>query len=225
MKQIYVVDDDANIAEIIKKYLEREGYLVRVFHDPQSMLDVMEREGPPDMFILDIMMPGNMDGLDLCREIRRRGNIPIIFVTARGGELDRVLGLELGGDDYLIKPFSPLELLARVRSVFRRSAAPQQDDKLRVGDLVVYPDRREALGNGQALELTVKEFDLLHLLVRHPGQALSRDQILDRVWGMDYVGDTRAVDDVIKRLRRKMKEKGTRTRVSTVWGYGYKINV
>ena len=225
MKQIYVVDDDANIAEIIKKYLEQEGYLVRVFHDPQSMLDVMEREGPPDMFILDIMMPGNMDGLDLCREIRRRGNIPIIFVTARGGELDRVLGLELGGDDYLIKPFSPLELLARVRSVFRRSAAPQQDDKLRVGDLVVYPDRREALGNGQALELTVKEFDLLHLLVRHPGQALSRDQILDRVWGMDYVGDTRAVDDVIKRLRRKMKEKGTRTRVSTVWGYGYKINV
>lgn len=225
MKRIYVVDDDANIAEIINKYLEREGFGVAVFHDSRSMMQAMEQDGPPDMFILDIMMPGHMDGLELCREIRRRGNVPIIFVSARSGELDRVLGLELGGDDYLTKPFSPLELVARVRTVFRRAAAPRDDGELRVGDVVIYPDRREAEGNGEPLELTVKEFDLLHLLARHAGQALSRDQILDRVWGMDYVGDTRAVDDVIKRLRRKMQEKGTRTRISTVWGYGYKISV
>lgn len=223
MKQIFVVDDDANIAEIIKKYLEREGYGVKVFHDPQNVLTVMESEGSPDMFILDIMMPG-MDGLELCRAIRRRGNVPIIFVSARSGEMDRVIGLELGGDDYLTKPFSPLELVARVRTVFRRTDASQNEEELRVGDLVVYPARREAVGNGQTLELTAKEFELLHFLAGHPGQALSRDQILDRVWGMDYVGDTRAVDDVVKRLRRKMKERGTRIRVSTVWGYGYKIN-
>ncbi len=225
MKKIYVVDDDPDIAEIIKKYLEREGFEVRVFSDPRDVLPALDGATSPDMFILDIMMPG-MDGLELCRAIRQRGNIPVIFVSARGEEVDRILGLETGGDDYLTKPFSPRELVARVKTVLRRAAAPQPNGgELRVGDLVVYPERREAAGNGQALDLTVKEFDLLKLLAMHPGQALSRDQILDRVWGLDYVGDSRAVDDVVKRLRRKMREKGTRTRISTVWGYGYKINV
>ncbi|MBF7083755.1 response regulator transcription factor [Desulfallas sp. Bu1-1] len=224
MKKIFVVDDDPDIAGIIKKYLEREGFETRVFNGADGLLAVMDREWP-DMFILDIMMPG-MDGLELCREIRRRGNVPVIFVSARGEEVDRVLGLELGGDDYLTKPFSPRELVARVRTVLRRSAAPPPAEaEIRVGDITVYPARREATVGGSVLDLTVKEFDLLHLLAGHPGQALSRDQILDRVWGMDYVGDTRAVDDVVKRLRRKLKEKGARTRVSTVWGYGYKISV
>ncbi len=224
MKKIFVVDDDPDIAEIIKKYLEREGFRVTVFHDPDSLLAALGSE-LPDMFILDIMMPG-MDGLELCREIRRRGNVPIIFVSARGEEVDRILGLELGGDDYLTKPFSPRELVARVRTVLRRSAAPPpSEEEIRVGDLTISPARREVIAGDSVLDLTMKEFDLLYLLARHPGQALSREQILDRVWGMDYVGDTRAVDDVVKRLRRKMREKGARTVVSTVWGYGYKINV
>jgi len=224
MKRIYLVDDDANIAGLIKKYLEREGYGVTVFHDPRKVLALAESGEMPDMFILDIMMPG-MDGLELCRAIRRLGNVPIIFVSARSGEMDRVIGLELGGDDYLTKPFSPLELVARVRTVFRRMNGSRNEEELRVDDLVVYPGRREAVGNGQTLELTAKEFELLQFLAGHPGQALSRDQILDRVWGTDYFGDARAVDDVVKRLRRKMKEKGTRIRISTVWGYGYKLNV
>jgi len=224
LKKIFVVDDDPDIAEIIKKYLEREGFRVTVFHDPDSLLAALGSE-LPDMFILDIMMPG-MDGLELCREIRRRGNVPIIFVSARGEEVDRILGLELGGDDYLTKPFSPRELVARVRTVLRRSAAPPpSEEEIRVGDLTISPARREVIAGDSVLDLTMKEFDLLYLLARHPGQALSREQILDRVWGMDYVGDTRAVDDVVKRLRRKMREKGARTVVSTVWGYGYKINV
>lgn len=224
MKKIFVVDDDPDIAEIIKKYLEREGFAVRVFGGARGLLEVLDRE-LPDMFILDIMMPG-MDGLELCREIRRRGDVPIIFVSARGEEVDRILGLELGGDDYLTKPFSPRELVARVRTVLRRApVSASSGEAVRLGDLNIYPDRREVVAGGGTLELTVKEFDLLYLLAKHAGQALSREQILDRVWGYDYVGDTRAVDDVVKRLRRKMKERGARTRVVTVWGYGYKINV
>ncbi|TYO94710.1 response regulator transcription factor [Desulfallas thermosapovorans] len=225
MKKIFVVDDDAHITKIIRDYLVREGFSVCVFPGADSLLAELER-GMPDMFILDIMMPG-MDGLELCREIRRRGNVPVIFVSARGEEMDRVLGLELGGDDYLTKPFSPRELVARVRTVLRRTGTgkrPAVEDEVRVGDLVIYPGRREAAAGTERLELTVKEFDLLHLLAANPGQAFSREQILNRVWGYDYVGDNRAVDDVVKRLRRKMKDSGTRVRVNTVWGYGYKIN-
>ncbi|WP_347488168.1 response regulator transcription factor [Desulfoscipio sp. XC116] len=226
MKRIYVVDDDANIAKIINKYLDREGFSVSVFYDAGSLLTALEH-GLPDMFILDIMMPG-MDGFELCKEIRRRGDVPVIFVSARGEEVDRVLGLELGGDDYLTKPFSPRELVARVRTVLRRAGIARtvvEEQEVRVGDLVVYPGRREAVAGTESLELTVKELDLLLLLAKNAGQALSREQILDRVWGYDYVGDNRAVDDVVKRLRRKMKNNGARIRISTVWGYGYKINV
>lgn len=225
MRTIFVVDDDPDIAEIIKKYLERDGFAVKVFNGSDGLLTTLDRE-LPDLLILDIMMPG-MDGLTLCKEVRRRVDVPVIFVSARGEEVDRVLGLELGGDDYLTKPFSPRELVARIRTVLRRAAVPAQvnEEEVRVGDLAIFPKRREVLAGSGELDLTVKEFNLLHLLARHAGQALSREQILDRVWGYDYVGDTRAVDDVVKRLRRKMKEKGAQTRVNTVWGYGYKINV
>lgn len=220
------MDDDADIAEIINKYLAREGFSVSVFHEADSVLEALEH-GLPDMFILDIMMPG-MDGLELCKKIRRRGDVPVIFVSARSEEVDRVLGLELGGDDYLTKPFSPRELVARVRSVLRRAGSNRpavEEDEVQVGDLVIFPARREAAVGTESLELTVKEFDLLQLLAKNSGRALSREQILDQVWGYDYVGDIRAVDDVVKRLRRKIKESGARVRVNTVWGYGYKINV
>jgi len=223
LKKIFVVDDDPDIAGIIKKYLESEGFAVRVFYDPDSLLTALVNDFP-DMFILDIMLPG-MDGLELCKEIRRWGNVPIIFVSARGEEIDRILGLELGGDDYLTKPFSPRELVARVRTVLRRTAvSPVNEEVVRVGDIIIYHARREVVAGGTPLNLTAKEFDLLYLLARHAGQAMSREQILERVWGIYYEGDLRAIDDIVKRLRRKLKEKGARTRLSTVWGYGYKIN-
>jgi len=224
MKKIFVVDDDPDISEIIKKYLESGGFEAEIFSEPDVLLERLDREYP-DLIILDIMMPG-MDGLELCRQIRRRGNVPVIFVSARGEEVDRILGLEMGGDDYLTKPFSPRELVARVRTVLRRSVTGfRPEETVKAGDVIIYPERREAVAGDAALDLTAREFELLYLLARHSGQALSRDQIMDRVWGIDYTGDSRAVDDMVKRLRRKMKEKGALVRINTVWGYGYKLNV
>ncbi|MFZ5649370.1 MAG: response regulator transcription factor [Bacillota bacterium] len=222
MKKIFVMDDDVNIALLIKKYLENEGFAAEVFHNGEDALGAVSRS-EPDMYVLDIMMPGT-GGLDLCREIRKKGNTPIIFVSAKGEELDRVLGLELGADDYLTKPFSPRELVVRVKNIFRRLSESRTAAEYRVADLTVNPGMRSARVGDKEVDLTAKEYQLLELLAVNPGYAFSRQQILDRVWGIDYVGDNRAVDDLVKRVRKKIKEQGSSAQISTVWGYGYKIN-
>ncbi|KEO84526.1 response regulator transcription factor [Tumebacillus flagellatus] len=229
-KKIYVVDDDENIRKIVMRYLEAEGYDVRGFGDGESALQAFE-EAKPDMFILDIMMPG-IDGLEVCRKLRAQSQIPIIMVSAKDDEIDRIVGLELGSDDYLSKPFSPRELLARVKTVFRRfhvglqQAAQQENtgaNELLLRDLTLYPDERRAVCQGQDVPLTTKEYDLLYFFARHVNKAFTREQLLTQVWGYDYLGDERAIDDLVKRLRKKLKTAGSDCEIKTVWGYGYKV--
>lgn len=222
MKSIFIVDDEENIRELIRKYLEREGYQVTTFSNAQQVMERL-RHDYPDMFILDVMMPG-MDGLELCKTIRERGQTPIIFVSAKDEEVDKILGLELGGDDYLAKPFSPRELVARVKTVFRRQTSVEKGPLISVNDLTINPGERRVLVQGQEVELTNKEYQLLSLLAGHLNRAFSREELLDKIWGFDYVGDIRAVDDLVKRVRRKLREKRSQVEITTVWGYGYKIN-
>lgn len=223
VKKIFILDDEPDILEIIKKYLIREGYLVEPFSSAESLLESTDFASA-DMFILDIMLPGEMDGLELCRQIRKKSNVPIIFVSAKGEELDRIIGLELGGDDYLVKPFSPRELVARVKTVFRRmDARGREQELIEHNGLRIMPVAREVLLNNQKIELTGKEYELLVLLLQNLNSAFSRQRLLDLVWGYDYVGDIRAVDDLVKRVRRKLREAGSPVSIATVWGYGYKI--
>ncbi len=227
MKRIFVVDDELNIRKLIKAYLEKEGYQVEVFDQGDSAYEafqIME----PDMLIIDIMMPG-MNGFDLCKEIRKISQVPIIIVSAKDEELDRILGLELGSDDYLSKPFSPRELVVRVKNIFRRTSFQKPSVKevgnksILIGNTIIDVSGRNLKVQGHNLPLTGKEFELFHILVKYKGQALSRDQILDLVWGYEYVGETRLVDDVIKRIRKKLTHSQSDVEIETVWGYGYKI--
>lgn len=223
MSTIFVVDDEENIRFLISQYLQNEGFIVESF---SSVEDLSQRlkSGYPDMFILDIMLPGQ-DGLEFCREIRQRSGVPVIFISARRKALDRIMGLEIGGDDYLSKPFSPRELIARVRSVFRRTLAPPDPQNyLQAGNLKLVPVDRLVLIDGQEIAVTTKEYELLALLVQHPQRTFNRQELLDRVWGYDYDGSERAVDDLIKRLRKKLKENGSETNIHTIWGYGYRLN-
>lgn len=223
MKKIFVLDNEQQILELITKYLEREGYSVFGFTSAEALLG-RTATVHVDMFILDIMLPGEMDGLDLCRHLRKKTDVPIIFVSAKGEELDRILGLELGGDDYMVKPFSPRELVARVKTIFRRMDARQKEqDTLEHNGLRIIPSAREVTFNGQKVELTAKEYELLLLLLEHINTAFSRQRLLDLIWGYDYVGDVRAVDDLVKRVRRKLRDAGSPAFIATVWGYGYKI--
>ncbi len=223
MSTIYVVDDEANIRHLITQYLEKEGYLVESFSNVEEMSRRLE-DGHPDMLILDIMLPGQ-SGLEFCRELREKSGIPVIFISARRKALDRIMGLEIGGDDYLAKPFSPRELTARVRSVLRRTAAaPDPQQYLLAGNLKLIPGDRLVLINGQEINLSSKEYELLTLLIQHPQRTFNRQELLDRVWGFDYDGTERAVDDLVKRLRRKLKESDSETNIETIWGYGYRLN-
>jgi len=218
-----VVDDEANIRHIIAQYLVREGLQVETFSSVEEVLTRLQ-SGYPDLFILDIMLPGK-DGLEFCQEIRRLRSTPVIFISARGEEADRVLGLELGGDDYLSKPFSPRELVARVRSLFRRVFEPQYLAEIfEMGNLRIYSMERRVTVGEKELLLTAKEYDLLLLLVQNPRRTFNRQELLDRVWGYEYVGGPRSVDDLVKRLRRKLREPGCRINISTIWGYGYKLS-
>lgn len=222
MRTIFVIDDEENIRYIISEYLLREGFHVETFASVEDALERLQ-SGFPDMFILDIMLPGK-DGLEFCRDIRSRSGVPVIFISARGEEIDRILGLELGGDDYLTKPFSPRELVARVRSIFRRASIPMiPEEVLTNGNLTINPnDRRITVGNREVM-LTPKEYELLLLLVQQPQRTFNRQELLDRVWGCDYVGGTRAVDDLVKRLRKKLRDSGSDKNVKTIWGYGYRF--
>jgi DNA-binding response OmpR family regulator len=222
--RILIVEDEPMVAEVVERYLRRDGYAVDVAHDGDAALSAFERT-QPDLIVLDVMLPG-VDGLEICRRVRSRGSTPIIMLTARGEERDRLAGLEIGADDYVTKPFSPRELAARVRAVLRR--ANQQPSAngaaLRFDDLAINGRTRTVEDARGPLQLTAREFDLLHFLASHPGQVFSRDQILDAVWDFEFPGDDTTVTVHMRRLRAKVEPDPSRPRhLKTVWGVGYKF--
>ncbi|MCE5257428.1 MAG: response regulator transcription factor [Chloroflexi bacterium] len=221
---VLVVDDEPPIVDLLTYNLKRADYQVLVARDGEEALAMARREHP-DLIILDLMLP-RLDGLDVCRAIRREGNIPIIMLTARESEIDRVVGLELGADDYIVKPFSVRELMVRVKNVLRRTgvrASEEAGQVVRAGALNLDLRRREAYWETIVLELTAQEFDLLSALTRHVGQVLSREQLLAQVWGYNYYGDLRVVDAAIKRLRFKLRQVTKQEIVTTVRSVGYKL--
>ncbi|MFZ5354899.1 MAG: response regulator transcription factor [Bacillota bacterium] len=224
MKHVFIIDDETSIRDLLKKYLEREGYKVTTFSDGYNVISELDRL-EPDLLVLDIMMPG-MDGLDLCKEIRKTSDVPIIFVSAKDEEFDRVLGLEIGGDDYLSKPFSPRELVARVKNIFKRLEKPSVSNKseIYIDNLVVNKEKRYVGVDGCELKLTTKEYELFEFLVSNRGKPFNREQLVERIWGYDYIGDSRIIDDLVKRIRKKLSDAGSQVEIVTVWGYGYKID-
>ena len=223
MPTVLVVDDELIVREVVVGYLRREGYRTLEAGDGNSARELVERESP-SLVVLDLMLPG-MDGLELCRWIRTRSDLPLIMLTARGEEADRIVGLELGADDYVTKPFSPRELVARVRTVLRRAASPApKSERFSFGDVEIETSTREVTKAGEPLKLTAKEFDLLCFLGRHPRQVFSRDQLMDRVWGYEAALDTGTVTVHVRRLREKIEEDPSRPRyLQTVWGVGYRL--
>jgi DNA-binding response OmpR family regulator len=215
---IVVIDDEPNIADLVDLYLARDGFRVLKAATGEAGLEAV-RHHHPRLVVLDVGLP-DVDGLEVCRRLRQTSNIPVIFLTARDGEVDRVLGLELGGDDYLTKPFSPAELVARVKAVLRRVDGSAAPDVVQAGPVTVDVGRREVLIDDVAVEFTTKEFDLLRFLAERPGLALSRQQILDGVWGYDWFGDARTVDVHIAQVRKKL---GERVVITTVRGVGYRL--
>lgn len=218
---IVVVEDDPNIADLIDMYLRREGFRVILVVDGEAGLAAIKRE-KPRMAILDVGLPGDIDGLEVCRRVRAAGVTPVLMLTARDGEIDRVLGLELGADDYVTKPFSPRELVARVRAILRRVDGPprQHPGVLAAGGVEVDTGRREVRVDGRVVPLAAREFDLLQFLAENAGLALSRRQLLGGVWGDDWFGDERTVDVHVGQLRKKL---GDALPLATVWGIGYRL--
>ncbi len=226
MSKILVVEDDRNLLDTLKYNLAREGYEVTTATDGILAVDTARRE-KPDLLLLDVMLPG-MDGFEVCRILRRETNIPILMLTAKAGETDRVVGLEIGADDYLTKPFSVRELLARVRAMLRRARmnapAPEIPALIKAGDIEMDTARHSVTRSGQTLELTPKEYDLLAFLAANKSLVFSREQLLDRVWGYEYAGDTRTVDVHVRWLRQKIEpDPANPTHLITVRGAGYKL--
>jgi DNA-binding response OmpR family regulator len=224
MATVLVVDDEPIVREVVVRYLERDGYEALEADDVQSARDLLQRHSP-SLVVLDIMLPGG-DGLELCREIREGSEIPIIMLTARADEADRIVGLELGADDYVTKPFSPRELTARVRTVLRRSVPrPNGSERLVFGELEIDGVTHEVFVRGESIRMTAKEFDLLSFLARHPRQVFSRQQLMDGVWGYEAAYDTGTVTVHIRRLREKIEADAARPRwIETVWGVGYRFS-
>ena len=223
--KILIVDDEPPIIDVLQYNLQQAGYDVVVACDGEQAL-ALTRSDQPDLIILDLMLP-KIDGIDVCRTLRRESEVPIIMLTAKDEEIDRVLGLELGADDYVVKPFSVRELMARVKSVLRRTRQPNTSSPVMVhaGDLNIDKGRYEAHLAGEYLDLTALEFKMLHTLALQPGRVLSREQLLEQVWGYDYHGDLRVVDAVIKRLRAKLREAAPKQElIATVRGVGYKLD-
>ena len=220
---ILLVDDETSIVQLARLYLDREGYRVQSAGDGLKALDAVHTYHP-DLMVLDIMLPG-IDGLEVCRRLRaEKIPIAIMMLTARDEDIDKILGLELGADDYMTKPFNPRELVARVKAIFRRSeriATGPTEEAIRLGDLVIDPARREVTCQGQALELRTQEFEVLLVLVKHRSQVLNREQLLNLAWGYDFYGQTRTVDVHIAQLRRKLGSSSVR--IETVTGVGYKL--
>jgi DNA-binding response OmpR family regulator len=222
-KTVLLVDDEATLVATLRYNLEREGYRVVTASDGDKALTVARQERP-DLMILDLMLPV-IDGLEVCRILRRETSVPILMLTARAGEVDKVVGLELGADDYVTKPFSTRELLARVRALLRRTASASDEEVIVSGDLRIDLKRREALLGDTALELKPKEMELLIYLMRHRGRAFTREQLLREVWGYDFYGDSRTVDVHVSWLRQKIEtEPGKPTRLLTVRGVGYRFD-
>lgn len=225
-KSILVVEDEPSIAEVVSLYLKRAGYHVQIASDGKQAMNIFERQ-MPDFVILDLMLPG-IDGLSLTRWLRDRSNIPIIMLTARREEIDRIAGLEMGADDYVVKPFSPQELVSRVRAVFRRvgqeQVGPESEVPISFDRLVINPGSRVVTVHDSDIELTVKEFDMLYLLAQHPKQVFTRDQLLERVWGGAQYIDPGTVTVHVRRLREKIEDDPSKPmRLLTVWGVGYKF--
>ena len=223
-QKIMIVDDDNNIAELISLYLTKECFNTMIVNDGEEALNAFASFSP-NLILLDLMLPG-IDGYQVCREIRQKSNVPIIMLSAKGETFDKVLGLELGADDYIVKPFEPKELVARVKAVLRRYEPKQEEDKniLKFGELEINLSNYSVLYHGKSLDFPPKEFELLSFLAQHPNRVFTREQLLDRIWGYEYVGDTRTVDVHIKRLREKIKDHANWA-LTTVWGIGYKFEV
>jgi DNA-binding response OmpR family regulator len=222
-ERILVVDDEAIVTEVVERYLLREGYQVTIVRDGAAALEAVARDSI-DLIVLDLMLP-KIDGLDVCRRIRAESRVPIIMLSAKNEESDKILGLGLGADDYLAKPFSPRELVARIQAVLRRSAPIEPGDQLRFGSLKISPRGRIVENGNRQLDLTAKEFDLLYFLARNPGQVFSREQLLDQVWDYHFAGDVSTVTVNVRRLREKVEADPNRPRyIKTVWGVGYKFD-
>ncbi len=222
--KVLVVDDDYNICELLRLYLEKEGYEVQTVHHGIKAIEAF-KDFAPNIVILDIMLPG-ADGWQVCREIRKMSTIPIIMLTAKGETFDKVLGLELGADDYIVKPFEPKELIARIKAVLRRSEHKEIDVKEVVyPNLVVNKSNYTVKVNGKELNLPPKELELLFFLASNPNKVFTREQLLEHVWGFDFYGDSRTVDVHIKRLREKLDSENQVWQLKTVWGVGYKFEV
>jgi DNA-binding response OmpR family regulator len=221
MHSVLIVEDEPSIASFVSLYLKNAGYGVRAVTTGAGALNAVASEMPA-LIILDLNLP-DMDGIEICRRIRKGSDVPILMLTARDEDVDKIIGLEVGADDYLTKPFNPRELVARVKSVLRRSTADRrvsEGDELRHGELVINSGRREVLVGEDEIQLAPKEFDLLWELLDHRGIVLSRDQLLERVWGYTFAGDTRTVDVHVRQIRRKL---GDASPIVTVWGVGYKV--
>lgn len=223
MERVLVVDDDKHIAELMSLYLTKDGFRVReVYNGNDAVKACMEDR--PDIMLLDIMLPG-MDGYKVLAEIRKTSNVPVIMITAKGETFDKVLGLELGADDYIVKPFDPKELVARVKAVLRRySVKPSGKSTIEYENLIIDPENYTAIYHGEKLDMPPKEFELLSFLASHPNKVFTRDALLDKIWGYDYIGDTRTVDVHIKRIREKLNKNDSWS-VKTIWGVGYKFEV
>ncbi len=223
-EKILVVDDDSNICELVRLYLEKEGYAVKIVNDGVSAVNAFKQENP-DLMLLDIMLP-KLDGWQVCREVRKFSDKPIIMLTAKGETFDKVLGLELGADDYMTKPFDTKEMVARIKAVLRRTgtqAAGETVKEVNFENLSVNLTNYEMKVNGVAVDTPPKELELIYHLASNPNRVFTRDQLLDEVWGFDYYGDSRTVDVHVKRLREKLEGVSEKWELKTVWGVGYKF--
>ena len=222
--KILIVDDDTNICELLRLYIEKEGYEASIANDGETALKMFDSVNP-DLVLLDIMLPG-LDGWQVCREIRKKSSCPIIMLTAKGEVNDRIHGLEMGADDYLVKPFEMKELIARINAVLRRTEIPEDTKKRLVFDkLIIDLDSYELIVDGKKIDTPPKELELLYHLAATPNRVYTRNQLLDEVWGFDYFGDSRTVDVHIKRLREKVENVSDQWELKTVWGVGYKFEV
>ena len=223
--RILIVDDDTNICELLRLYIEKEGYEASIANDGETALKMFDSFGP-DLLLLDIMLPG-LDGWQVCREIRKKSSCPIIMLTAKGEVFDKVLGLELGADDYVVKPFEAKEVIARVKAVLRRSGVQNQKKAKEVSydGLYINMENYELRVRGKQIDTPPKEMELIYHLASNPNRVYTRDQLLDEVWGFEYYGDSRTVDVHVKRLREKLDGVSDQWTLKTVWGVGYKFEV
>ena len=223
--KILIVDDDKNICELLRLYMEKEEYEVVLSHNGEDAVNKFNQNNP-DLVLLDIMLPGQ-DGWQVCREIRKKSNVPIIMITAKGETFDKVLGLELGADDYVVKPFDAKEVVARVKAVLRRMGKSNHEDVKEVSydKLVVNMNKYELKVDGKVVDTPPKELELLFHLASNPNKVFTRDQLLDEVWGFEYYGDSRTIDVHVKRLREKLEGVSDKWHLKTVWGVGYKFEV